>query len=216
MTDQISDQISAFIDDEVSDEESAFLIRRFEHDSDARSQAARYMIGAALRNEAAQARSRISPRGSPARSAAPRPAAPCASRPDGVPAPWSVAGLRRSPRRPRSLGSGRSIRTRPPPRAAPPRHRCRRARPRSRRATSCRAKSPKGLSCPSAQGVRLTNYSCTTVNTRRDSPERPCIRTWSPRARFCPRRDGAGPGRAERGTGVNPAVPRESRPAGLV
>lgn len=52
MTEQISDQISAFIDDELSDEESAFLVRRFERDADARSRAARYtMIGAALRDE---------------------------------------------------------------------------------------------------------------------------------------------------------------------
>src|SRR6185295_7577058 len=52
MTEQISDQISAFIDDELSDEESAFLLRRFERDTDARSRAARYtMIGAALRDE---------------------------------------------------------------------------------------------------------------------------------------------------------------------
>jgi sigma-E factor negative regulatory protein RseA len=52
MTDQINDQISAFIDDELSDEESAFLLRRFERDSDARSLAVRYtMIGSALRGE---------------------------------------------------------------------------------------------------------------------------------------------------------------------
>src|SRR5262245_59216582 len=52
MTDQINDQISAFIDDELSDEESAFLLRRFERDPDARNQAVRYtMIGSALRGE---------------------------------------------------------------------------------------------------------------------------------------------------------------------
>ncbi len=52
MTEQISDHISAFIDDELSDEESAFLLRRFERDADARNRAARYtMIGAALRDE---------------------------------------------------------------------------------------------------------------------------------------------------------------------
>jgi len=52
MTEQISDQISAFIDDELSDEESGFLVRRFERDADARNRAARYtMIGAALRDE---------------------------------------------------------------------------------------------------------------------------------------------------------------------
>jgi len=52
MTEQISDQTSAFIDDELSDEESAFLLRRFERDADARNRALRYtMIGAALRDE---------------------------------------------------------------------------------------------------------------------------------------------------------------------
>jgi negative regulator of sigma E activity len=52
MTDQINDQISAFIDDELSDEESAFLLRRFERDTDARNLAVRYtMIGSALRGE---------------------------------------------------------------------------------------------------------------------------------------------------------------------
>jgi negative regulator of sigma E activity len=52
MTDQINDQISAFIDDELPDEESSFLLRRFERDPDARNQALRYtMIGSALRNE---------------------------------------------------------------------------------------------------------------------------------------------------------------------
>ena len=52
MTEQINDQISAFIDDELSAEESALLVRRFERDSNARGQALRYtMIGAALRGE---------------------------------------------------------------------------------------------------------------------------------------------------------------------
>ncbi|HVS25392.1 MAG TPA: sigma-E factor negative regulatory protein [Gammaproteobacteria bacterium] len=52
MTEQINDQISAFIDDELPDEESAFLLRRFERDPDARGRALRYtVIGAALRNE---------------------------------------------------------------------------------------------------------------------------------------------------------------------
>ena len=52
MTEQINDQISAFIDDELSAEESALLVRRFERDSHARAQALRYtMIGAALRGE---------------------------------------------------------------------------------------------------------------------------------------------------------------------
>ena len=52
MTDQINDQISAFIDDELSDEESAFLLRRFERDSGSRDLAVRYtLIGSALRGE---------------------------------------------------------------------------------------------------------------------------------------------------------------------
>jgi negative regulator of sigma E activity len=52
MTEQISDQISAFIDDELSAEESALLVRRFERDPNAREQALRYtIIGAALRGE---------------------------------------------------------------------------------------------------------------------------------------------------------------------
>jgi negative regulator of sigma E activity len=52
MTEQTNDQISAFIDDELPDQESALLLRRFERDPDARNQALRYtMIGSALRNE---------------------------------------------------------------------------------------------------------------------------------------------------------------------
>src|SRR5688572_28086195 len=52
MTDQISDQISAFIDNELSADESALLVRRFERDSDARARAMRYtLIGASLRGE---------------------------------------------------------------------------------------------------------------------------------------------------------------------
>ncbi len=52
MTEQINDQISAFIDDELSAEESTLLVRRFERDPNARAQALRYtMIGAALRGE---------------------------------------------------------------------------------------------------------------------------------------------------------------------
>jgi sigma-E factor negative regulatory protein RseA len=52
MTEQISDQISAFIDDELPDEESAFLLRRFERDAESQNRALRYtMIGAALRDE---------------------------------------------------------------------------------------------------------------------------------------------------------------------
>lgn len=52
MTDQINDQISAFIDNELSAEESALLVRRFERDSEARARATRYtLIGASLRGE---------------------------------------------------------------------------------------------------------------------------------------------------------------------
>jgi sigma-E factor negative regulatory protein RseA len=52
MTDQINDQISAFIDNELSAEESALLVRRFERDPEARARVMRYtLIGAALRGE---------------------------------------------------------------------------------------------------------------------------------------------------------------------
>jgi sigma-E factor negative regulatory protein RseA len=52
MTEQINDQISAFIDDELSADESAMLVRRFERDTAARAQALRYtLIGSALRGE---------------------------------------------------------------------------------------------------------------------------------------------------------------------
>jgi negative regulator of sigma E activity len=52
MTEQINDQISAFIDDELSADESALLVRRFEREPEARAQALRYtMIGSALRGE---------------------------------------------------------------------------------------------------------------------------------------------------------------------
>ena len=52
MTDQINDQISAFIDNELSADESALLVRRFERDGDARARAMRYtLIGASLRGE---------------------------------------------------------------------------------------------------------------------------------------------------------------------
>ncbi len=52
MTDRIHDQISAFIDNELSADESALLVRRFERDTEARSRAMRYtLIGAALRGE---------------------------------------------------------------------------------------------------------------------------------------------------------------------
>jgi negative regulator of sigma E activity len=52
MTDQINDQISAFIDNELSADESALLVRRFERDPEARARAMRYtLIGAAMRGE---------------------------------------------------------------------------------------------------------------------------------------------------------------------
>jgi sigma-E factor negative regulatory protein RseA len=52
MTDQINDQISAFIDNELSADESAMLVRRFERDTESRARAMRYtLIGASLRGE---------------------------------------------------------------------------------------------------------------------------------------------------------------------
>ena len=52
MTDQINDQISAFIDNELTADESALLVRRFERDPEARARAMRYtLIGASLRGE---------------------------------------------------------------------------------------------------------------------------------------------------------------------
>jgi sigma-E factor negative regulatory protein RseA len=52
MTEQIQNQVSAFLDDELSAEECAFLVRRLERDPDARSKFFRYTtIGAALRGE---------------------------------------------------------------------------------------------------------------------------------------------------------------------
>src|SRR5690606_11134180 len=52
---QIHDQVSAFIDDELSAEESAFLVRRFERDPESRSKLVRYsLIGSALRGELLQ------------------------------------------------------------------------------------------------------------------------------------------------------------------
>jgi anti-sigma factor RsiW len=56
MTEKIHEQISAFIDDELSAEEGAFLIRRLVRDSEASGQLARYaMIGSALRGELVRA-----------------------------------------------------------------------------------------------------------------------------------------------------------------
>ena len=52
MTDQINDQISAFIDNELSADETALLVRRFERDPEVRARAMRYtLIGASLRGE---------------------------------------------------------------------------------------------------------------------------------------------------------------------
>ena len=52
MSDQIQDQISAFIDDELSAEECSFLVRRMERDAKSRDKVLRYsIIGAALRGE---------------------------------------------------------------------------------------------------------------------------------------------------------------------
>ena len=52
MTDQINDQISAFIDNELSADETALLMRRFERDNEARARAMRYtLIGSSLRGE---------------------------------------------------------------------------------------------------------------------------------------------------------------------
>ena len=55
MTEEINDQISAFVDDELSEQECAFLVRRFDHDPNVRGKALRYtMIGSALRSELLQ------------------------------------------------------------------------------------------------------------------------------------------------------------------
>jgi|SRR5690606_5745754 len=55
MSEQIHDQVSAFIDDELSAEESAFLVRRFERDPESRNKLVRYsLIGSALRGELLQ------------------------------------------------------------------------------------------------------------------------------------------------------------------
>lgn len=52
MSEQIHDQVSAFLDDELSAEECAFLVRRFDRDPEARSKLVRYsLIGSALREE---------------------------------------------------------------------------------------------------------------------------------------------------------------------
>jgi len=60
MTDQINDQISAFIDNELSADESALLVRRFERDPESRTRAMRYtLIGASLRGELLETQERL-------------------------------------------------------------------------------------------------------------------------------------------------------------
>jgi sigma-E factor negative regulatory protein RseA len=55
MSEQIHDQVSAFVDDELSSEECAFLVRRLERDPEARNKFIRYsVIGSALRSELLQ------------------------------------------------------------------------------------------------------------------------------------------------------------------
>jgi negative regulator of sigma E activity len=52
MSEEIHDQVSAFMDDELSSEECAFLVRRLERDPDARSKLVRYsLIGSAVRRD---------------------------------------------------------------------------------------------------------------------------------------------------------------------
>jgi sigma-E factor negative regulatory protein RseA len=52
MSEQIHDQVSAFLDDELSSEECAFLVRRLERDPDARGKFVRYaVIGSAMRSD---------------------------------------------------------------------------------------------------------------------------------------------------------------------
>jgi negative regulator of sigma E activity len=55
MSEQIQDQISAFVDDELSFDESSFLVRRLERDPEARQRLVSYLtIGAAMRRELSQ------------------------------------------------------------------------------------------------------------------------------------------------------------------
>lgn len=55
MTEQIQDQLSAFVDDELSSEECAFFVRRLQRDSDATHTVLRFaVIGTALRDELVQ------------------------------------------------------------------------------------------------------------------------------------------------------------------
>ncbi len=60
MSEHIHEQISAFLDDELSSEESAFLVRRLSSDTLAHQQTVRYAaIGSVLREEALLANSNI-------------------------------------------------------------------------------------------------------------------------------------------------------------
>lgn len=55
MTERIQDQLSAFVDDELSNEECAFFVRRLQRDPDATRRAMRFsVIGSALRGEMVQ------------------------------------------------------------------------------------------------------------------------------------------------------------------
>lgn len=55
MTERIQDQLSAFVDDELSNEECAFFVRRLQRDPDAARRAMRFsVIGSALRGEMVQ------------------------------------------------------------------------------------------------------------------------------------------------------------------
>jgi negative regulator of sigma E activity len=52
MTDQFQEQVSGFVDDELSADECEFFVRRLQRDPDSRRQLMRYhLIGAALRGE---------------------------------------------------------------------------------------------------------------------------------------------------------------------
>ncbi|MGB7216792.1 MAG: sigma-E factor negative regulatory protein [Gammaproteobacteria bacterium] len=52
MSEQVHEQVSAFLDDELSPEECAFLVRRLERDPDSRGKLVRYsLIGSVLRDE---------------------------------------------------------------------------------------------------------------------------------------------------------------------
>ena len=60
MSERIHEQISAFLDDELSSEESAFLVRRLTSDTLAHQQTIRYAtIGSVLRDESVLANSKL-------------------------------------------------------------------------------------------------------------------------------------------------------------